>query len=213
VLKKLIISFIFFLALSLGAMSQFYYGGLSSSFSMPRTQYVVDSATGNLRFKPGDIGFTMQVGTGMASNFKGNTSFGTYVSPALAYNVSPRFRLKAGVTEFNNFGDPYYPVYDNYYSPVMNSGTTTSVFVQGDYLLSNKLMLSGALYKDFNTFNTNTVDPAYKMPETQGMILNLNYRPTSFLEINASMEYGNGNRSMLHSPFSYGSMFPGYSSW
>lgn len=212
-IKKFIIFSSIFLAFTLTATSQFYYSGLSTSFNMPRTQYMVDSATGDLRFKPGDIGFTMQVGTGFAGNFNGNSSFNTYVSPALAYNVSSRFRLKAGVTVFNNFGDPYYSGYDNYYSPVMNSGTTTSVFVQGDYLLSNKLMLSGALYKDFNTFNTNTVDPRYKMTETQGMILNLNYRPTSFLEINASMEYGNGNRSMLHSPFNYGGMFPGSSPW
>ena len=201
------------MVLSLGAMSQYYYGGLSSSWNMPRTQYVVDSATGNLRFKPGDIGFTMQLGTSFAGNFKGNSSFGTYLSPALAYNVSPRFRLKAGVTVFNNFGDPYYSGYDGYYSPVMNSGTTTSLFVQGDYLLSNKFMLSGALYKDFNAFNPNVTDPRLKVPESQGMILNLNYRPTSHFEINASFEYGNGHRSGLQSPFYPHSMFPGDSPW
>jgi len=180
---------------------------------MPRTQYVVDSATGNLRFKPGDIGFTMQAGTGFAGNFNGNASFNTYVSPALAYNVSSRFRLKAGVTVFNNFGDPYYTGYDNYYLPVINSGTTTSVFIQGDYLLSNKFMLSGTLYKDFNTFNPNINDPRLKAPESQGMILNLNYRPTSFFEINASFGYGEGSRSPLNSPFYHNGMFPGYSPW
>jgi hypothetical protein len=212
-IKKLIILSSIFLAFTLTSMSQYYYGGLSSSFNMPRTQYMVDSATGNLRFKPGDIGFTMQVGTSMASNFKGSTSFGTYVSPALAYNVSSRFRLKAGVTVFNNFGDPYYSGYDNYYSPVMNSGTTTSVFVQGDYLLSNKFMVSGTLYKDFNSFNASVTDPRLKTPESQGMILNLNYRPTQHFEINASFGYGEGSRSPLNSPFYHGGMFPGASPW
>jgi hypothetical protein len=213
VLKKLSIILTLFLAVSFSAMSQYYYSGLSSSFNMPRTQYVVDSTTGNLLFKPGDIGFTMQVGTGFAGNFKGNSSFSTYVSPALAYNISPRFRIKAGVTVFQNFGDPYYSGYDNYYSPVMNSGTTTSIFVQGDYLVSNKLMLSGAYYKDFNSFNPNVTDPRLKTPESQGMILNLNYRPTSSFEINASFGYGNGARSGMHSPFYPGSMFPGDSQW
>jgi hypothetical protein len=203
---------IIFVALSLGATSQYYYSGLSSAFNMPRTQYVVDSATGNLRFKPGDIGFTMQVGTGFAGNFKGNSSFSTYASPALAYNISPRFRLKAGVTVFQNFGDPIYAGYD-YYSPVMNSGTTTSVFIQGDYLLSNKLMLSGAFYKDFSSFNTNVNDPRLKNPDSQGMLLNLNYRPTEHFEINATFGYGNGTRSPLNSPFYHGWMFPGNSQW
>jgi len=212
VVKKLSISFALFLALSLSAISQFYYSGLASSFNMPGTQYVIDS-TGNLRFKPGDIGFSMQVGTGFAGNFNGNTSFNSYISPALAYNVSSRFRLKAGVTVFNNFGDPYYAGYDNYYSPVISSGTTTSVFIQGDYLLSNKFMLSGAYYKDFSSFNAHVTDPRLKIPESQGMILNLNYRPTGNFEINASFEYGSGNRSMFHDPFYRNGMFSTGSPW
>ena len=211
-IKKQILSLVVFLALSMGAVSQFYYSGLSSSFNIPRTQYVVDS-TGKLLFKPGDIGFSLQLGTGFGSNFNGNSSFNTYVSPALAYNVSTRFRLKAGVTVFNNYGDPYYAGYDSYYSPVIASGTTTSIFVQGDYLLSNKFMLSGAFYKDFAPFNTHTTDPRLKTPESQGMILNFNYRPTSSFEFNASFEYGNGNRSVFHNPFYHNSMFPGYSPW
>ena len=212
-IKKQTISLAIFLSLSLAALSQFYYGGgLSSSFNMPRTQYTVDS-TGNLLFKPGDIGFSMQVGTGFRSDFHGNSSFSTFVSPALAYNVSSRFRIKAGVTVFNNFGDPYYAGYDNYYSPVMNAGTTTGVFVQGDYLLTNKLMLSGALYKDFSSFNARVTDPRLKIPESQGMVLNLNYRPTSHFEINASFGYGNGSRSVFQDPFYRNGMFPGGSPW
>jgi hypothetical protein len=201
-----------FLALSLSAFSQFYNAGISSSFELPRTQYTVDS-TGNLLFKPGDIGFSMQAGTGFGSNFHGSSTFSTFISPALAYNVSTRFRLKAGVTVFNNFGDPYYAGYDSYYSPVMSNGTTTSVFIQGDYLLGKKLMISGALYKDFSSFNAHVTDPRLKTPESQGMILNLNYRPARNFEINASFEYGNGNRSMFHDPFYRNGMFPGDSPW
>jgi hypothetical protein len=212
VFKKLFISIFIVLNFSFGSFSQFYGGGLSSSLNMPRTQYMVDS-TGRLLFKPGDIGVTMQVGTSFASNFNGNSSFGTYISPALAYNVSSKFRIKAGVSVFTNFGDPYYAGYDNIGYPVLNSGTTTSLFVQGDYLLSNKLMLSGTLYKDFNSFNANSTDPRIKSPENQGMILNLNYRPTNSFEINASFEYGSGNRSMLSSPFYHNGMFPGNSPW
>jgi len=213
VIKKRTISLAIFLSLTLAALSQFYYGGgLSSSLNMTRTQYMVDS-TGNLLFKPGDIGFSMQAGTGFGSNFHGNSSFSTFVSPALAYNVSTRFRLKAGVTVLNNFGGPSNAGYENYYYPVIPNGTTTSVFIQGDYLLSNKLMISGALYKDFSTFNARVNDPRLKTPESQGMILNLNYRPTNNFEINASFEYGNGNRSMFHDPFYRYGMFPAGSPW
>jgi hypothetical protein len=210
--KRCLIFLSILLICSLSASSQSYYGGLSSSFELPGTQYVIDS-TGNLLFKPGDIGFTMQAGTSFGSNFLGNSSFRTFVSPALAYNISPRFRLKAGVAVFNNFGDPYYSGYGSYYSPAMSNGTSTSVFVQGDYLVSNKLMISGALYKDFPVFNAHITDPRLKTPEIQGMILNLNYRPAPGLEINASFEYGNGNRSMFRDPFYRNGMFPGDSPW
>jgi hypothetical protein len=200
------------LVLLFTATGQFYHGGLSTSLNMPRTQYVMDS-TGKLLFKPGDIGFSMQVGTGLAGNFKGNSSFSTFVSPALAYNISPRFRIKTGVMVFNNFGNPYIAGYDQYYSPVVNSGTTTSVYVQGDYLFSNKFMLSGAIYKEFSPFNPNINDPRLKSPESQGMILNLNYRPTGNFEINASFEYGSGSRSTFHSPFYRNGIFPAGMAW
>ena len=75
--------------------------------------------------------------------------------------------------------------------------------------VNDKLMLSGAVYKDFYSFNSHSMDQNFKMPETQGMILNLNYRPTHYLEINAAVEYGNRSRSMLQSPFNYGGMLPG----
>ncbi len=210
--KKLAILLILLLAFSLGAFSQYFFGGLSSSFNLPKTSYMVDS-TGKLLFKPGDIGFNLQAGTVFGSNFKGNSSFGTYISPALAYNVSSRFRIKTGVTVFNNFGDPYYAGYDAYFNPVMGRGATTSLFVQGDYLLSNKVMISGTVYKDIHSFNQNINDPRLKMPESQGMILNFNYKPTRNFEFNASFEYGSGNRSMLHSPFYPGSFVPGDSPW
>jgi hypothetical protein len=160
----------------------------------------LDSTSGNIVFKKGDIGFTTQVGTVFGSNFKGSSSFGAFVSPAIAYNVSSRFRIKAGVSVSNIYGDPHYAGYD-YYSPIISTGTTTSLFVQGDYLLGNKIMLSGAVYKDFSSLNKHVTDPGYKVPESQGVTLNLNYRPTQHIEINASFEYGNGNRSSLQSPF------------
>ncbi len=211
-IRNISILLLLYLAFSTSAISQYYYGGLSSSFNLPKTQYMADSA-GKLLFKPGDLGFNLQAGTIFGSNFKGHSSFGTYISPALAYNVSSRFRIKTGVTVFNNFGDPYFAGYDAYFNPVIGSGTTTSLFVQGDYLLSNKIMISGAVYKDISAFNQNINDPRLKMPESQGMILNFNYKPARNFEFNASFEYGSGHRSMLHSPFYPGIFIPGDSPW
>jgi hypothetical protein len=189
---------LYFLSFSLFGMGQYYYGGLA--YSYPQTQFVVDSS-GNVRFQPGDLGFSLQAGAFAGSDLKGSSWFGTSVSPALAYNVSPRFRLKAGVSVMQGFGDSYYGYFENDYSPVHSNTTTTSVFVQGDYILNNKLMLSGAAYKYFTPYNFNTADPRYKGPEGEGFMFNINYRPARNVEINASFEYNNGNRPYSPSPF------------
>jgi hypothetical protein len=197
--KRQIILLSFLMAVVFTAAGQYYYGGFSSSLYFPRTQYMVDSS-GNILFKPGDIGVSVQAGTGFGSNFKGNSAFSTFVAPAVSYNVSNRFRLKAGVSVNNYFGEPYYGMYDTYHSLANTNLTTTSVFLQGDYLLSNKFILSGAIYKEFYPFNANVSDPRYRAPESQGMILNLNYRPARNFEIDVSFEYGSGRRSMFQDP-------------
>ena len=119
----------FFLAFSTGANSQYYFGGLFYEF--PRTSFVVDSA-GNVRFQPHDLKFSFQTGAFAGSDFHGNSWFGTSVAPALAYNVSDRFRLKVGVNITQGYGNALYGWYDNFYYPANNSPTTTSIFVQGD---------------------------------------------------------------------------------
>jgi hypothetical protein len=182
-------------ALALNA--QYFYGGVGTTFDMPRTQFQVDSS-GNIRFVPGDFGFSMSVGAGMSS-WSGNTSFGTYVSPSFAYNVSERFRLKAGVTMMNNFGSTYYSPYDTYYNPA--TVTSSRIFVQGDYLVNNKLMLSGAVYKEVSPFNPRITDPNFYAPDGEGFMFNLNYRPSKNVEINATFEYSRGNRAFGYSPF------------
>ncbi len=67
-------------------------------------------------------------------------------------------------------------------------------------------MLSGAAYKSFSPGNIGIKDPRLKMPDSQGLMLNLNYRPTEHFEINASLEYGNGY-SPYYSPFAPRGMY------
>jgi hypothetical protein len=176
--------------------AQFYYGGLSGRYEFPRTNFMVDS-NGNIRYQPGDLGFTVEAGAMAGIDFRGHSRFGTYVSPALAYNVSPRFRIKTGVTIYQGFGDPY-AGYEGV-APYSASSTTTGFFVQGDYLLSNKVTLSGAVYKYFSPVNFS--DPYKKGPEGESYLFNVNYRPTRNFEINATIEYGNGRGIYRNDPW------------
>lgn len=199
-LRKILFSGILFAGLALSVSAQFYYGGISGNYSLPGTSFVTDSA-GNVRFQPHDIHFTMSAGAFAGSNFNGNSWFGTSVSPALSYNVSPRFRVSAGVSLSQGYGGNYYPGYESYYSPMGSSSTTTSVFVRGDYIVNNKLMISGAAYKYFSPLNLNSTNPRFKSPEGEGYMLNINYRPVKNFEINASVGYGNDNGFYHQNPF------------
>ncbi len=201
--------FIILLAISAGGFSQFYYGGMSGYYSLPQTKFMADSS-GNVRFKPGDMGFSMQMGAFAGSYSHGNSFYGTFLSPSFAYNVSDRFRLKAGVTVTQGFGNGLYYGNESLNHTAITGITTTSIFVQGDYLLSNKVMLSGAVYKYFSPLNAGISDPRLKNPEGQGVLFNINYHPARNFEINASFEYGQGNRPVLNDPFYRHGMFPGF---
>jgi hypothetical protein len=188
----------FFLLCYLGTSGQYFYGGLGYAF--PGTNFMVDSS-GNVRFQPGDISFSMHAGAYAGTSFSGQSWFGTSISPTMAYNVSSRFRIRGGVSIIQGFGDNYYNSFDRYYYPMNTSGTTTRVFVQGDYILSNKILLSGAAYKYFTPYNSNIDDPRYYNPEGEGFMFNINYRPAKSFEINASFEYSRGNRYYSPNPF------------
>jgi hypothetical protein len=198
-MKKVLIICLVLLSVCFGAKGQYYYG-LSGYYDFPRTEYVTDSL-GNIRFKPGDMGFSMQAGAFAGSNFHGSSWFGTSLSPALAYNVTGRFRLKAGVTIFQSFGNPAYNGYDGFYRPYDGNNTTTGIFIQGDYILNNKLTISGAFYKYFSPQNIGINDPRYKSPDGESYLLNLNYHPIGNFEINATFEYSNGAGINHYDPF------------
>jgi hypothetical protein len=177
------------------ASGQFYYGGLSGYYEFPATGYTLDSA-GNIRYQKGDMGFALQAGAMAGSDLRGNSRFGTYVSPMLAYNISSRFRIKAGVTVFQGFGDYYSYGWEGTGYRSNSNPTTTGIFLQGDYILTNKVTLSGAVYKYFSPVNFN--DPNKKGPEGESYLFNVNYRPTKHFEINASFEYGNNRNGLFY---------------
>ena len=198
-MNKTLLIIIFGLSLSLSSLSQYYYGGLSSSIYFPRTEYTVDSI-GHLAFVPKDMGVSLEAGAGLSSYGSGPSIFSTYVAPSFAYNLSNRFRLKAGFRVTNYFGGTTLNAPDGI-SSYQLPNYTTSIFLQGDYLVSDKIMISGAVYKDMTPSNLFVQDPRQKNFDTEGAVVNFKYRPTERFEINATIEYSNGRQNPLYSPF------------
>ena len=197
-MNKTLFIIILALSLSLSSFSQYYYGGLSSSIYFPRTEYTVDSV-GHLVFVPKDMGVSLEAGAGFGSYGSGQSLFSTYVAPSFAYNVSNRFRVKAGFRIVNYFGGSAFNGSES--NSLIMPVNSTSIFLQGDYLISDKFMISGAVYKDVTPMNPLVMDPRQKTFDSEGAIVNFKYRPSERFEINATIEYSNGQRNYLNSPF------------
>ena len=193
-----------FAIFTLLAAAQYYHGGMSGSLHFPGTQFTVDSA-GNIRFVPGDMGFSLEAGAGY-TNYGGSSLFSTWSSPAAAYNLSERFRLKGGVTLYHRFPDHR----ESVFAPYPISGTR--VFVSGDYLVNHNLMISGTVFRDFSLRDPAVLnDQVMKNKGYEGMILNLEYSPAKNVKINASFEYSNRPAFYHPNPFHHHSPFsPGY---
>jgi hypothetical protein len=168
--------------------------------------FVVDSA-GNIRFNPGKTSYNISMGTSFMTGFNGGSVFTTYVAPEFSYNISERFRLSGGVSVMNNFGsgisDSYYP---GFFIP--GQGGMATFYASGEYLLSNKLSLTGTVYKDFSLYEP-VSSPIFRQNEGHGMMLDLNYRPTRNMQINATIQIDRGRGAWGYpgSPWMHGNPF------
>jgi hypothetical protein len=138
------------------------------------------------------MSFSVDVGFGFAAS-KYNSGAYTYISPYLSYLVTPRFKLDVGGilqqgfsgfnnSELNGFG-------------VGNNGTNALLFVRGNYLVTDRLIVSGSVYKTFTNNNTlNTEFPGKKNSlDNYGLNIGAEYKITENLSIGAQVNFSNGN--------------------
>lgn len=124
--------------------------------------------------------------TGTSFFYSPNSFAGTslYVAPKLSYNFTPKFRINAGVMLIRqnlNLSSPLLLGGDSKPQSVVirnNSSVQGIIFAEGDYLLSDRLTLSGSLMKSIdlgdkfknaariNSFQMMTMDVNYKLSNT-----------------------------------------------
>lgn len=210
--KSVIISLIFLLGISATSLSQ-SANGLTYDDGKDKTNDTIEAYF----FKPGKVDVSMSMGMSVASTTGSGAFVGSYVSPFVAYNVSKRFRLKVGAAIYNNMAGLYYNPYEPYGAYTYRPVTFSRIMVGGDYLLNEKVTLSGMVYKDINPFVAASGDRDLNLNEGEGFMFNLNYRPSENFEINIGVDYSRGyNPYRYQSPFHQPSMFnpyPGYGGW
>jgi hypothetical protein len=154
--------------------------------------------------------------TGMMLGTAGsNTNFAAaYIAPAVAYNISPRLRIRAGGLIFFN----------SFYNPAVASAPTgessagmwnnMALFVAADYFVTDRMTITGSYYKmpENNPFRQSAMPEVYNRYNTyytipsESMSLGLNYKIAKGFYIGAEIILSNDYQPSLN-PYP---LLPGY---
>jgi len=133
-----------------------------------------------------------------------------YAAPAIAYNISPRVRIRAGGLIFLN---SFYSSSEVLTQPAPSN--RIALFLAADYFINDRVTLTGSYYKipgdaflqakaPAEAYKQNT--PYYTVP-SESMSLGLNYKITKGFSVGAEFRISNHYQPSL-SP--YGPAFPSH---
>ena len=139
--------------------------------------------------------------TGMSfSNGYGNSQF---ITPSVRYQVSSRFRVTAGLT-YMNVSSYNMPAVTPEGTTIMyrNSGGSHYIASAGvDYLASDRLILSGNIWKDFSNMPAQQLNyGGLYSPGRMGADFQATYKITNNFSVSGGVRYTNG-ASPYASPF------------
>jgi hypothetical protein len=153
------------------------------------------------------VSFSFATGMMLATSGYKNNVAAAYIAPSVAYNITPRLRVRAGsLIFFNSF---YAPAVSSSPSGESSSGILDNValFVAADYLVTDRLTLTGSYYKlpENNLFRQNIVPEVYNRYNTrhpipsESMSLGLNYKIAKGFYIGAEFRFSNDYQPSMNS--------------
>lgn len=152
--------------------------------------------------------------TGMMLVVAGQKNYFTtaYAAPAIAYNISPRLRIRAGSLIFLN----------SFYGPSEvpsqpGPSSRIALFLSADYFINDRVTLTGTYYKipevaflqpraPSEVYNRNAAN--YYIP-SESMSLGLHYKITQGFSVGAEFRISNHYQPSLN-PYPFGPVFPSY---
>lgn len=140
----------------------------------------------------------VQAGTEFMATSGYGSGFSTFLSPTLTYPVSTRFLVSGGISVVNTSLNGYRP----WYSPETNSFsgniTQTTLWVSGQYLLNDRLTLTGTAWKTIDfTGNHSGNYPVYKT-NPEGAFFKVGYKVTDNFHIEAGFGYSQGSHGYYY---------------
>jgi hypothetical protein len=158
--------------------------------------------------KKADVG--VRLGTSFSTDFGKGYAFSTYAAPELRYRISDRFSLRAGLevsnTEYSNS-----MIYSPYGFGRYNGNITQGMlYVSGDYMIRQGIILSGTAFKEFSIDHANPENAFRPGYDGRGLMMNLRLIPSDNTMIEIGAEFYQGDnpwRGGTHNPF-YGPARP-----
>ncbi|MGV3540661.1 MAG: hypothetical protein ACO1OQ_12685 [Rufibacter sp.] len=158
------------------------------------------------------VSYSLSAGAAF-SNF-GNASF---IEPRVQYRVTPRFHVFSSLTMIQNWNTPMLAVPSaeggNRYAAAMPSRQYL-LHVGGTYAMTDKLLLSGSVWKDLSSTNGanrwNSNPYLYnRFAGQQGFHFQAQYQVSPNVTISGGVRYSNGAPGYWGSPTGFSSGYPG----
>jgi hypothetical protein len=138
------------------------------------------------------MNFGLSAGAFAGTSFGSGEYFGTYVSPQVNYRLSPKLTVTGGATIVKSYGSLYsYPSNEESFGYPSANFTRTFLYASGAYQLSERLIISGTVYKEFNVFDQQSTNSKNYSGDYQGMIMGVDYKIGKNIFIQGQIEISN----------------------
>jgi len=140
--------------------------------------------------------YHIQVGSQFSTSSFGS-GFSTFITPTVSYGLSKRFSISGGVSIVNTtLSGKYYNPYSTEQPSSFNGNfTTATVFVSGQYLLNDRITITGSAYKQFDVMGNVPGYYGSGNNGAQGAYLNVNYKIANNVHLEAGFGYSRGYNS------------------
>ncbi len=159
--------------------------------------------------KPAWEGPKLSYGLSAGASFSNGFGGATYLQPSVRYQVSNRFRVNASMAYINVM--PYSRSLNSAEGNTLvyrNTGGSHYIMSAGvDYLASNRLILSGNIWRDFSNMPQSSAFNLYS-PGRMGADFKATYKVTENFSVTGGIRYTDGA-----SPFASPYYNPGYNSF
>lgn len=133
----------------------------------------------------------------------------TFLMTGITYPVGKRFSIGGGIGIMNTTPVGVHSSSVETFGP--SNTTSTLVYVTGQYLLSQRITVSGTLFKEFSAFNGSSDYQRSQKNMPEGGFMKVDYKINDFMHIEAGFGYSRGispyNNYYSGSPM-YDSSFP-----